>query len=73
VSTFKIDWWTSLTPDELRQKGRTLVRESLHKDMLICQLVQFGSVDAMPKVFADEVRQILAMYCEDDLPKPTET
>jgi hypothetical protein len=65
VSTFSIEPFKNLTPDELRQKCRALVRENIHKDQLVCMLAKSG-LDGMPNVFADEVRQIVSEYCEDD-------
>lgn len=66
MSKFVLDAYKGWSSDQLKQRCRELVSVGISKDMLICQLVQFGSVDAMPKVFGDEVRRIVAAYCDDD-------
>lgn len=66
MNTYTLDAYKGWSEDRMKERLRALCRANLNKDILICQLVEFGSVDAMPKVFGDEVRRIVKEYCEDE-------
>lgn len=66
MATFELDAYKGFTEPQLKQRCRELVREVVAKDHLICELVECGSVDKMPKVFADDVRRIVSVYHDED-------
>lgn len=65
MASFVLDAFKGLSEDDLRRKCRQLVRSNMKKDLLICALIKFGSVDAMPSPLAAQVREIISIYREE--------
>lgn len=65
---FTIDPWADLSEAEVRKQCRRLSRSNFHKERII-YVMALGGMEALPKEWADEVRNIVEAYRDDKTPE----